>query len=59
MAHISYSLNFFEGVICGIIVRTSIGLIKGATRRLDYGSYVEASPRDPQGLRWCQSGSLN
>ena len=34
----SYSLNFSKGVIYGIELGTSIGVIKGDTRSLDYGS---------------------
>ena len=36
----SSSLNSLKGVIWGIIYGTTIGLIKGDTRSLDYGSYV-------------------
>ena len=35
----SYSLNSLKGVIWGIIWRTTIGVIKGDTRSLDYSSY--------------------
>ena len=34
--HISYSLNSLKGGISGIILGTTIGLIKGDTRSLDY-----------------------
>ena len=35
----SYSLNPLKGVLWGIIHGSVIGLIKGDTRSLDYGSY--------------------
>ena len=35
----SCSLNFLKGVIWGIIYGITIGVIKGDTRSLDYGSY--------------------
>ena len=34
----SYSLNSLKGVIWGIILGTTIGVIKGDTRSLDYSS---------------------
>ena len=40
----SSSLNSLKGVIRGIIYGTTIGVIKGDTRSLDYGSYVEQWP---------------
>ena len=35
----SYSLNSLKGVMEGTILGTTIGLIKGDTRSLDYSSY--------------------
>ena len=35
----SYSLNSLKGVIWGIIYGTTIGVIRGDTRSLDYSSY--------------------
>ena len=35
----SYSLNSLKGVTQGIISGTTIGLIRGDTRSLDYSSY--------------------
>ena len=35
--HPSYSLNSLKGIIYGIIEGTTIGVIKGDTRSLDYG----------------------
>ena len=35
----SYSLNSLGKVIWGIIYGTTIGVMKGDTRSLDYGSY--------------------
>ena len=35
----SYSLNSLKGVIQGIIYGTTIGVIKGDSRSLDYSSY--------------------
>ena len=37
----SYNLNSLKGVIWGIIYGTTIGVIKGDTRSLEYSSYVE------------------
>ena len=36
----SYSLNSLKGGYIGIIYGTTIGVIKGDTRSLDYSSYV-------------------
>ena len=38
--HMSYSLNSLKGVIFGIIQGTSLGVITGDARSLDYSSYV-------------------
>ena len=43
----SYTLNSLRGVIWGFIWGTTIGLSKGDTRSLDYGSYG-----DCVGLYW-------
>ena len=40
--HMTYSLNSLQGVIEGIILGTTIGVFKGHTRSLDYGSYEES-----------------
>ena len=37
----SYSLNSLKGVIWGIILGTTLGLIKGDTRSLDNGLYSD------------------
>ena len=37
----SYSLNPLKGVIWGIILGTTIGVIKGDTRSLDSSSYTD------------------
>ena len=38
-SHMSCSLNSLKGVIWGILYGITIGVIKGDTRSLDYGSY--------------------
>ena len=40
----SCSLNSLKGVIWGIILGTTIGLIKGDTRSLDYSSCRSQGP---------------
>ena len=42
-SHMNYSLNSLKGVIQGITYETSIGVIKGDTWSLDYGSYAHMS----------------
>ena len=37
----SYSLNSLKGAIWGVILGTTIGLIEGDTRSLDYSSYYK------------------
>ena len=37
--HMSHSVNSIKGVRSGIIYGIIIGVIKGETRSLDYGSY--------------------
>ena len=37
-AHMSYTLNSFNGVMKGIIYGTTVGVIEGDTRSLDYSS---------------------
>ena len=37
--YMSYNLNSLKGVIWGIIYGTTIGIIKGDTRSLDYSSH--------------------
>ena len=44
----SYSLNPLKGVIQGIIHGSVIGLIKGDTRSLDYGSYKDIGIMEKQ-----------
>ena len=39
VAHMYYSLNSLKGVIYGIIEGTTIEVIKGDTRSLDYSSH--------------------
>ena len=39
----NHSLNSLKGVILGIILGTTIGVIKGDTRSLDYGSYTSCN----------------
>ena len=39
IVYMSHNLNSLKGVIWGIIYGTTIGLIKGDTRSLDYSSY--------------------
>ena len=38
MCHVSFSLNSLKGGYIGIIYGTTIGVIKGDTRSLDYSS---------------------
>ena len=40
--YMSHSLNSLKGVYIGIIYGTTIGVIKGDTRSLDYSSYLYA-----------------
>ena len=40
----SYSLNSLKGGYIGGYIRTTIGLIKGDTRSLDYSSYTTLHP---------------
>ena len=47
----SCSLNPLKGVIQGIILGTTIGVIKGDARGLDYGSYYRACT-DPERGRY-------
>ena len=49
----SHSLKSFKGGYIGIIQGTTIGVIKGDTRSLDYGSYrVWRSGIRVHGLGW-------
>ena len=40
--NMSHSLNSLKGVIWGIIEGSTIGVIKGDTRSLDYGSLLQS-----------------
>ena len=41
--YVSHSLNSLKGAISGVILGTTIGLIKEDTWSLDYGSYETCS----------------
>ena len=49
----SYSLNSFKGVNMGNLIGTTIGVIKGDTRSLDYGSYALAGLQFQPQIRSC------
>ena len=49
IAHMSYSLNSLKGGCIGDYIGTTIGVIKGDTRSLDNGTYLDPFHTIPLG----------
>ena len=57
--HVSYSLNSLKGVYIGDYIGTTIGVIKGDTRSLDYSSCRDRYSNLSREHRGDSSGELS